>query len=127
METTTTRNGYSAREVCDASDVTYRQLDYWARMGLVVPSISAATGSGSRRRYSSQDLAIVKVVGRVAGRVPVNRLGELVGFLSDLPLQQWASTTLVIDGQGGVWRPVPGVPKVAVYVDLSLIYDAPVA
>ena len=29
--------------------ITYRQLDYWARTGLVVPSIRNADGSGTQR------------------------------------------------------------------------------
>lgn len=122
MSTTTTA-AYSTREVCDAAGVSYRQLDYWCRLGLVRPSLADATGSGSRRRWSTHDAAIVRVLGRVAGPVPVNRLGELVGFLDDLPLQQWAATQIVIDQDGGVWRPGVDVPKVAVYVDLSLIFD----
>lgn len=128
METTTsTAPEYSAPEVCDAAGISYRQLDYWCRRGLITPSARDATGSGSRRRFTAHDLAVVKVIAAVAPAVQLNRLDELVGFLDDLPLQQWAATSIVIDQDGGVWRPVAGVPKVAVYVDLSLIYDAPTA
>lgn len=58
---------YSSPEVCKATRATYRQLDYWERTGLVTPSIREASGSGSQRRYSEEDLervlAIVKLLG----------------------------------------------------------------
>lgn len=123
MNTTTTPASYSTREVCDIAGITYRQLDYWARMGLVVPSIDAARGSGSRRRFSNHDVAVVRVVAAVAGWVPLNRLGELVGFLTDLPLTEWPSTRFVLAMDGGVWLADDGAPKVGVHVDLSLIFD----
>ena len=37
--------GYRGPTVCKVVGITYRQLDYWARTSLVVPSIRAATGS----------------------------------------------------------------------------------
>ena len=39
--------GYRGATACAAAGITYRQLDYWARTGLLVPSIRSATGSGS--------------------------------------------------------------------------------
>jgi DNA-binding transcriptional MerR regulator len=45
--------------------ITYRQLDYWARTGLLHPSITEATGSGSQRRYSYTDLVQLKVIKRL--------------------------------------------------------------
>ena len=43
-------------------DITYRQLDYWARTDLVRPSLAEARGSGSRRRYSYRDLLELKAI-----------------------------------------------------------------
>ncbi|MTA97939.1 MAG: MerR family transcriptional regulator, partial [Actinobacteria bacterium] len=37
--------GYRGPVACKAADITYRQLDYWARTGLVVPSVRSAAGS----------------------------------------------------------------------------------
>ena len=45
--------------------ITYRQLDYWARTGLLRPSITDATGSGSQRRYSYGDVLELKVIKRL--------------------------------------------------------------
>jgi DNA-binding transcriptional MerR regulator len=57
--------GYRAPQVCNLVGITYRQLDYWARTGLIVPSISAAHGSGSQRRYAFGDIVQLKVVKRL--------------------------------------------------------------
>lgn len=36
--------------------ITYRQLDYWVRVGRVYPSIAGADGPGSGRRWSEADV-----------------------------------------------------------------------
>ncbi len=54
--------GYRAPEVCKIAGVTYRQLDYWARTEILVPSIHAAEGSGSQRLYSFNDLLLVRLI-----------------------------------------------------------------
>ena len=57
--------GYRGPQVCSIVGITYRQLDYWARTGLLLPSISEARGSGSQRRYSYTDLVQLKVIKRL--------------------------------------------------------------
>lgn len=54
--------GYRGPQVCSIVGITYRQLDYWARTGLLRPSIADAKGSGSQRRYSYGDLLELKVI-----------------------------------------------------------------
>jgi DNA-binding transcriptional MerR regulator len=54
--------GYSGPQVCAVVGVTYRQLDYWARTELLTPSITSASGSGSKRRYSYHDVVSLKVI-----------------------------------------------------------------
>ena len=49
-------DGYRGPQVCTIVGITYRQLDYWARTGLLVPSISKAEGSCTQLRYSYRDL-----------------------------------------------------------------------
>ena len=39
--------GYRGASAAAAAGISYRQLDYWDRTQLVVPSIQTATGSGS--------------------------------------------------------------------------------
>jgi DNA-binding transcriptional MerR regulator len=50
---------------CRAAGITYRQLDYWARTGLVEPSVRSATGSGTQRLYGFRDILVLKVVKRL--------------------------------------------------------------
>ena len=54
--------GFRGPQVCRVVGITYRQLDYWARTGLLRPSISDARGSGSQRIYSYTDLLQLKVI-----------------------------------------------------------------
>jgi MerR HTH family regulatory protein len=57
-----TRIGYRGPTACAAAGVTFRQLDYFARTGLVEPSARAAVGSNSQRLYSFNDILALKVV-----------------------------------------------------------------
>ena len=54
--------GYRGPQVCKIVGITYRQLDYWARTGLVRPSVMDANGSGTQRLYSFRDLIELKVI-----------------------------------------------------------------
>ena len=54
--------GFSGKQAAEIVGITYRQLDYWARTELVTPTLASARGSGTRRRYSYQDLLELKVV-----------------------------------------------------------------
>jgi DNA-binding transcriptional MerR regulator len=58
-------DGFRGSQVCTLVGITYRQLDYWARTGLLRPSITDATGSGSQRRYSYGDVLELKVIKRL--------------------------------------------------------------
>ena len=61
----TGEEGYRGPTACSAAGITYRQLDYWARTGLVEPSVRPAHGSGSQRLYSFRDILVLKVVKRL--------------------------------------------------------------
>lgn len=54
--------GFRGPEACAAAGISYRQLDYWARTRLVEPSVRAASGSGSQRLYSRQDVVALRLV-----------------------------------------------------------------
>jgi len=54
--------GYRVPDVCRIVGISYRQLDYWARTGLVRPSLKDAQGSGTQRLYSFQDLVTLRVI-----------------------------------------------------------------
>ncbi|MHB8330247.1 MAG: MerR family transcriptional regulator [Acidimicrobiales bacterium] len=54
--------GFRGPQVCTLVGITYRQLDYWARTGLLRPSIADARGSGTQRLYSYTDVLELKVI-----------------------------------------------------------------
>ncbi|QLQ11833.1 MAG: MerR family transcriptional regulator [Nocardioidaceae bacterium] len=127
--------GYRGPTACNAAGITYRQLDYWARTGLVEPTVRGATGSGTQRLYSFRDILLLKVIKRLldAGislqqiRIAVQHLRERgtddltrVTLMSDgATVYECTSNDEVIDllqgGQGvfgiaigGVWREIEG-------------------
>jgi DNA-binding transcriptional MerR regulator len=100
------REGYRGPTVCRIVGITYRQLDYWARTGLVEPSLRKAEGSGTQRLYSFDDVVRLRVVKRLldAGvslqkvRTAVEQLHARGQSLSDATLvSQGESVFLVTD------------------------------
>lgn len=61
-EQDTTNHTYSTHEAAELSGFTVRQISYWARQGMIVPSVQQARGSGTRRRYSFDDLLQLRFV-----------------------------------------------------------------
>ena len=127
--------GYRGPVACAAAGITYRQLDYWARTGLVVPSVRAAAGSGTQRLYGFRDILVLKIVKRLLDtgvslqniRAAVDHLAERTGerprqltIMSDgASIYECRSADEVVDlvrgGQGvfgiavgSVWREVEG-------------------
>ena len=79
--------------------ITYRQLDYWARTGLVEPSIRSAKGSGSQRLYSFRDILVLKVVKRLLDTgVSLQQIRTAVSALHSRGVEDLASITLMSDG-----------------------------
>ena len=94
--------GYRGPQVCAIVGITYRQLDYWARTGLLHPSINEARGSGSQRVYSYTDLLQLKVIKRLldAG-VSLQAARKAIECLRSSG-DDLASANLVIDGKRSV-------------------------
>jgi DNA-binding transcriptional MerR regulator len=91
--------GYRVPEVQRIVGISYRQLDYWARTGLVRPSIRDAQGSGTQRLYSFQDLLVLKVIRRLLDiGVSLQKVRKAVEYLRQSK-QQLHAVTLVSDGQ----------------------------
>lgn len=90
--------GYRVPEVTKLVGISYRQLDYWARTGLVRPSIKDAQGSGSQRLYSFQDLVSLKVIKNLLDTgVSLQRVRKAVEHLRGLRKAP-QSLTLMSDG-----------------------------
>jgi DNA-binding transcriptional MerR regulator len=92
-------DGYRVPEVCKLVGISYRQLDYWARTGLVMPSVRAAGGSGTQRLYSFRDLVQLKVIRKLldAG-VSLQNVRKAVIYLRQHLGTEPASVTLMSDG-----------------------------
>jgi DNA-binding transcriptional MerR regulator len=58
-------SGFSAEVARKLAGISYRQLDYWDKTGLLRPSVQQARGKGSRRVYSFEDLVELRVVARL--------------------------------------------------------------
>jgi DNA-binding transcriptional MerR regulator len=127
--------GYRGPTACSAAGITYRQLDYWARTGLVEPTVRGATGSGTQRLYSFRDILILKVIKRLldAG-ISLQQIRTAVQHLRQRGTDDLTRVTLMSDGAsvyectsndevidllqggqgvfgiaiGGVWREIEG-------------------
>ncbi|WP_430790872.1 MerR family transcriptional regulator [Actinoplanes sp. G11-F43] len=91
--------GYRGVTACQAVGISYRQLDYWARTTLVVPSVRDASGSGTQRLYSFRDLVVLKVVKRLldAG-VSLQNIRRAIDTLRSRGVDDLAEITLISDG-----------------------------
>jgi len=91
--------GYRGPVACGAAGITYRQLDYWARTGLVEPSVRPATGSGTQRLYSFRDILVLKVVKRLLDTgVSLQQIRVAVSHLRERGVEDLAQITLMSDG-----------------------------
>jgi hypothetical protein len=76
---------FCVSEVSHVVGATYGQLVYWDKTGLISPSVRAASGKGSRRRYSVEDIFELKILMKLLD--------------SSLPLQRIRSSFRFIRGQ----------------------------
>ena len=76
---------FRTSEVSHVVGATYNQLVYWDKTGLVSPSLRAASGRGSRRLYSVEDIFELKILMKLLD--------------SSLPLQRIRSSFRFIRGQ----------------------------
>jgi len=100
MSDTSVQEGFSGRQTAEVVGISYRQLDYWARTDLIRPSLTDASGSGSRRRYSYQDLLELRVIKTLldAG-IKLESVREVFNYLRKHVTSDIASAHLVISGQ----------------------------
>lgn len=96
---TSSEIGYRGATACAAAGISYRQLDYWARTGLVEPTVRNASGSGSQRLYGFRDILVLKIVKRLldAG-VSLQNIRSAVTHLRERGIEDLARITLMSDG-----------------------------
>jgi DNA-binding transcriptional MerR regulator len=92
-------DGFSGTQAAKVVGITYRQLDYWARTNLIRPSLSDASGSGSRRRYSYKDLLELRVIKTLldAG-IKLESVRDVFDYMREHVESEIASAHLVING-----------------------------
>ncbi len=91
--------GFRGPVACSAAGITYRQLDYWARTGLVEPTVRGAQGSGSQRLYSFRDILVLKVIKRLLDTgVSLQNIRSAVEHLRESGVDDLAQVTLMSDG-----------------------------
>ncbi|MFN8015090.1 MAG: MerR family transcriptional regulator [Acidimicrobiia bacterium] len=75
-------NMFSSKQTCEIVGISYRQLDYWDTKGLFVPT-ETANGSGSRRRYSFEDLIKLRVIKKMLDNgMKLEEIKRATDFLS---------------------------------------------
>lgn len=99
------QEGFRAPQVCRIIGITYRQLDYWARTGLLRPSINDARGSGTQRVYSYADLLQLKMVKQLldAG-VSLHSTRKAVGCLRNSETDVAGTNLIITDDSSTLTR-----------------------
>ena len=94
-----TRAGYRGPQACKIVGISYRQLDYWARTGLVRPGLRDAKGSGTQRLYSFRDLVHLRVIRNLldAG-VSLPKIRKAISYIANELRTPLEKVTLLSDG-----------------------------
>ncbi|KQM14958.1 MerR family transcriptional regulator [Plantibacter sp. VKM Ac-2880] len=91
--------GYRGAIAARAAGISYRQLDYWARTGLVEPTVRGASGSGTQRLYGFRDILVLKLVKRLLDTgISLQQIRTAVDQLREAGIVDLAQTTLMSDG-----------------------------
>ena len=86
-------------EVAHVVGATRRQLEHWGETGLVSPSIRSASGRGSRRLYSIEDILELKILMRLLdSSLPLQRIRSSFRFIRDQS-KTLASFLVLTDGK----------------------------
>ena len=91
----------SAHDVCRYAGISYRQLDYWIRVGAITPT-QRAHGSGTQRRFTQGEARAIRLAAtlRTLG-APIATIGAVAGRWADMPEHEWAGMLVVNhDGTG---------------------------
>ncbi|WP_420609059.1 MerR family transcriptional regulator [Candidatus Poriferisodalis sp.] len=96
--------GFSSKQAEKIVGISYRQLDHWARKGLVQPSLAQAEGSGSRRRYSYNDLVEFKIAKKMRDQgIDLRSIARAFDYLRNQLGGEVASANIVISGSDVLW------------------------
>lgn len=86
-------------EVSRVVGATNRQLAYWDTTGLVSPSLKSASGRGSRRLYSVENIIELKILTKLLNSpLPLQRIRSSFGFIRRQS-KTLASVIILTDGK----------------------------
>jgi DNA-binding transcriptional MerR regulator len=86
-------------EVSCVVGASRRQLAYWDKTGLVSPSLRSASGRGSRRLYSTEDILELKILMRLLhSSLPLQRIRPSFRFIRGQS-KSLASLIVLTDGK----------------------------
>jgi len=86
-------------EVSHVVGATRRQLEYWDKTGLVSPSLRSASGRGSRRLYSIEDIFELQILMRLLrSSLPLQRIRSSFNFIRG-QTRALASFVVLTDGR----------------------------
>ncbi len=128
---------FSSHQVCRIAGITYRQLDYWIRVGCFEPHIPPGGGSGSRRVFPQDTIETFAAVGQLAaftrshaspfasggGGVSTTVISRVTAAVMERPVDP--AGELLIIGRGDVERRylVDTVDEPAVILPLRTLND----
>lgn len=93
--------GYRGPHTCKIVGISYRQLDYWTRTGLVAPSVRSAQGSGTQRLYSFNDLLQLKLIKSLTDAgASLQKVRQAIEYVKDHVDDDWSKVTIVADESG---------------------------
>jgi DNA-binding transcriptional MerR regulator len=76
------RQWFSTPDVSGLTGASVRQIDYWARTGLLRPSDQQGRGKGSRRRYAFRDVVAVQTIQKLReGNCPLQKVRTAIRYL----------------------------------------------
>jgi DNA-binding transcriptional MerR regulator len=96
--------GFRGPAACNAAGITYRQLDYWARTGLVEPSVRLA--SRDQRLYSPDDILLLRVIkGLLDAGISLQQIRAVIHHLRERGSHELNRMVLMSDGDN-VWEAI---------------------
>jgi DNA-binding transcriptional MerR regulator len=116
----------SGIELCRTCGISYRQLDYWCRRGVLEPMTNATPGSGIPRPFTEEELRVARALAELRKlHVPLDLLIVVASQLRRFDESDWRGL-LLVDELGRIVRP-PFVSARCWTIDLDALALARVA
>lgn len=95
------KSGITGTAFARACGTSYRVVDYWCRTDVLCPSVAMVDGSGSVRLYSTDDVALGRVLVAMRAHGSENdSLRRAVDALRSVPTSEWPGKALLVPASG---------------------------